>query len=155
MRERGRIRAEIEVRVPFYDVDSMCVVWHGHYVKYLEAARCALLDQLGHNYDAMRASGYVWPVIDVRLRYVQPARFGQRLTVRAELVEWQHRLKVHYLIVDADSGARLTRASTEQVAVCLANHEMQWQSPQVFLQAVQRRLRDLKNVPSPSVEEAA
>ncbi len=39
--------------MPFFDVDSMNVVWHGHYVKYLEVARCALLDQIGHNYNDM------------------------------------------------------------------------------------------------------
>jgi acyl-CoA thioester hydrolase len=68
MRKRGLIGAEVEIRVPFFDVDSIHVVWHGHYVKYLEQARCELLDLLGHNYDAMRASGYAWPVIDLHLR---------------------------------------------------------------------------------------
>ena len=27
------------LRVPFYDVDSMRVVYHGNYIKYLEEAR--------------------------------------------------------------------------------------------------------------------
>ena len=34
--------AEIIIRVPFHDVDLMEVVWHGHYAKYFEIARCAL-----------------------------------------------------------------------------------------------------------------
>ena len=42
-----RHRAEIEV--PFFDVDVMQIVWHGHYVKYLEVARCAFLDAIGYN----------------------------------------------------------------------------------------------------------
>jgi hypothetical protein len=37
--------------------------------------------------------------------------------VRADLVEWKNRLKIHYLISDAETGERLTRASTVQVAV--------------------------------------
>lgn len=144
MRKRGAIGAEVEIRVPFFDVDSINVVWHGHYVKYLEQARCELLDSLGHNYGAMRASGYVWPVIDLHLRYAQPAQFGQRLVVRAELVEWEHRLKINYLIQDADTGQRLTRATSEQVAVCLASGEMQLASPEVFVAAVQSRLQSLE-----------
>lgn len=36
--------AEVEMTVPFHDVDMMEVAWHGHYVKYFELARCALLD---------------------------------------------------------------------------------------------------------------
>jgi acyl-CoA thioester hydrolase len=144
MRKRGLIGAEVEIRVPFFDVDSIHVVWHGHYVKYLEQARCELLDLLGHNYDAMRASGYAWPVIDLHLRYAQPAQFGQRLTVRAELVEWENRLKINYLILDAATGTRLTRATTEQVAVSIETREMQLASPAIFVDAVKRKLHDLE-----------
>ena len=140
MRKRGALGAEVEIRVPFYDVDSINVVWHGHYVKYLEEARCALLDGLGYGYDAMRASGYVWPVIDLQLRYVRGARFGQRIKVRADLVEWENRLKINYLISDAETGERLTRASSSQVAVEIASREMQMVSPPVFIAAVQRAL---------------
>ncbi len=137
MRSRGVLHAEIEVVVPFFDVDSMDVVWHGHYVKYLEIARCALLDRVGHNYTQMKAAGYVWPVIDVQLRYARAARFGQRLRVRADLVEWENRLKIHYLITDAASGERITRASTVQVAVRLADGVMQLVSPPVLVNAVE------------------
>jgi acyl-CoA thioester hydrolase len=140
MRASGVLSAEIEVTVPFFDVDSMDVVWHGHYVKYLEIARCALLDDLGHNYVRMKETGYVWPIIDLQLRYARAARFGQKLSVRAELVEWQNRLKIHYTLSDAASGERLTRASTIQVAVNLADGEMQLVSPSVFVDDVERRL---------------
>ncbi len=137
MRSRGVLHAEVEVVVPFFDVDSMEVVWHGHYVKYLEIARCALLDRIGHNYAQMKAAGYVWPVIDVQLRYAHAARFGQRLRIRADLVEWENRLKIHYLITDAASGERVTRASTVQVAVRLADRVMQLVSPPVMVSAVE------------------
>lgn len=41
MRSKGVLQAEIELQVPFFDVDMMEVVWHGHYVKYFEEARCS------------------------------------------------------------------------------------------------------------------
>ncbi|QRY79981.1 acyl-CoA thioesterase [Pseudomonas sp. PDNC002] len=140
MRKAGVLQAEVEILVPFFDVDMMEVVWHGHYVKYLEVARCALLDKLDHNYAQMREAGYAWPVIDLQLRYVRGARFGQRISVRADLVEWENRLKINYLISDAETGERLTRASSSQVAVEIASREMQMVSPPVFIAAVQRAL---------------
>ncbi|MFD2640600.1 acyl-CoA thioesterase [Pseudomonas japonica] len=140
MRSQGVLHVDTEVLVPFFDVDSMLVVWHGHYVKYLEVARCALLDHLDHNYLQMQASGYAWPVIDLQLRYMRGATFGQRLKVRASLVEWENRLKIHYLISDAATGERMTRASSVQVAVHIASGEMQLASPQVMLDAVARAL---------------
>ncbi|MGC5699941.1 acyl-CoA thioesterase [Pseudomonas sp. NFXW11] len=140
MRSTGVIHADTQILVPFFDVDTMHVVWHGHYVKYLEVARCALLDKLGHNYNQMLESGYAWPVIDLQLRYVRGAVFGQTLNVRASLVEWENRLKINYLITDLASGQRLTRASSVQVAVEIASREMQLASPKVFTDAVARAL---------------
>jgi acyl-CoA thioester hydrolase len=140
MRSKGVLHTDTEILVPFFDVDTMNVVWHGHYVKYLEVARCALLDRIGHNYDAMVASGYAWPVIDLQLRYVRGAVFGQRLNVRANLVEWENRLKISYLISDLHTGERLTRASSVQVAVDMGSREMQLASPKVFTDAVERAL---------------
>lgn len=150
MRTNGVLHKIVEIVVPFFDIDSMDVVWHGHYVKYLEVARCALLDDIGHNYTQMKDSGYAWPVIDLQLRYAQAARFGQRIAVRADLVEWQNRLLIHYLIQDASTGQRLTRASTVQVAVQLSNGEMQLVSPSVFTDVVERRLRDVSHTHSSS-----
>lgn len=132
-------QAEIELTVPFYDVDLMQVAWHGHYLKYFEDARCRLLENLQYNYDHMTASGYMWPVVDVRLKYVRPALFKQRLRVIASIVEWQVRLKINYRIVDATTGAVLTKGYSIQVAVDAATREMCFVTPSVFRQKLFRQ----------------
>ena len=126
--------AETEIDVQFFDLDPMHIVWHGNYVRYLEIARCALLDSINYNYVQMQDSGYMWPVIDLNLRYVGSAVFGQRIKVRAEVAEWESRLKVDYVITDAASGKRLTRASTTQVAVDIATGEMCFGSPAILFE---------------------
>jgi acyl-CoA thioester hydrolase len=128
----SRFEIEVPLTIPFHDVDSLGIAWHGHYAKYFEIARCALLDRLGYGYDAMRDSGYSWPVIDMHVRYVKPMRFNQRVTVRATLREWENRLLIHYLITDQD-GRRLTKGTTSQVAVDM-NGEMQFVSPPVLFE---------------------
>jgi len=126
--------AEVEMQVQFFDLDPMEIVWHGNYVKYLEVARCALLDKIDYNYSQMKASGYMWPIIEMNLRYPGSATFGQRLLLRAEIVEWENRLRIDYLISDAASGRRLNRASTTQVAVDIHSGEMCFVSPPVLFQ---------------------
>jgi acyl-CoA thioester hydrolase len=126
--------AETELQVQFFDLDPMEIVWHGNYVKYLEIARCALLDSIDYNYVQMKESGYAWPVIDLHVRYAAPASFGQRIKLRATLVEWENRLKIEYMITDAVSGRRLTRGSTTQVAVEIATGEMCFVSPPVLFE---------------------
>lgn len=132
-KQPGRWWAEVEIDVQFYDLDPMHVVWHGNYLKYLEVARCALFNKIGYNYEEMRESGYAWPIIDVHVRYAGPAKFNQRLICRAEIVEWENRLKINYQISDALTKKRLTRASTTQVAVDMASGAMCYVSPPVLL----------------------
>jgi acyl-CoA thioester hydrolase len=126
------ISAEVEIQAPFHDLDPMAVVWHGHYAKYFEIARCALLDKIDYSIPQMRDSGYAWPVIELFVRYTGPVRFGQRIHVRADLIEWENRLKILYLVSDAASGRRLTRGHTVQAAVQAATGEMCLESPQVL-----------------------
>lgn len=124
----------IEVTPAFYDIDPMEIVWHGHYVKYLELARSALLARFDYDYPAMRASGYAWPIVEMKLKYVKPAVFGQRLRVSARIVEWENRLRIDYVITDAASGHKLNRAQTTQVAVDMATREMCFVCPPVLWQ---------------------
>jgi len=70
----------------------------------------------------------------MHIRYAGSAKFGQRLKLRAEIVEWENRLKINYLITDALTGRRLSRASTTQVAVDVARSEMCFVSPPVLFE---------------------
>jgi acyl-CoA thioester hydrolase len=134
-------KAEVLLEVPFHDVDAMGVAWHGHYVKYFEAARGALLRAMDYDYSQMRDSGYLWPVVECQLKYVLPARYGQMLRVCAQLQEYENRLKVAYEIFDAASGERLTRGHTIQVAVDATSEEMQFVSPAGLLERVEGNMR--------------
>ncbi|MBV8249506.1 MAG: acyl-CoA thioesterase [Comamonas sp.] len=129
---RARLSCEIEVTPAFYDIDVMEIVYHGHYVRYLELARSALLAQFDYDYPRMRDSGYGWPVVDMRLKYVRPAVFGQKLRIRASIVEWENRLRIDYEIRDAATGQKVNTAHTIQVAVDMATREMCFVCPPVL-----------------------
>ncbi|OTG84741.1 acyl-CoA thioesterase [Acinetobacter sp. ANC 4648] len=128
------MHADVVIEIPFHDVDSMNIVWHGHYLKYFEIARCQLLDEFKYNYVQMKDSGYAWPIIESHVRYVQGIEFQQKIRVRARLKEWENRLKIEYLIFDAKSGQRLTKGYTTQVAVHMQSREMCFQSPPVLFE---------------------
>ena len=125
---------EVVLSPAFHDLDPMDVVWHGNYARYFELARCALLARFDYDYPAMRDSGYAWPVVDMRIKYVRPLVYGQQTIVRATIVEWEHRLKIDYEIRDATSGRRLTRGYTIQVPVEIATGEMTYVCPPVLAQ---------------------
>ncbi|MCL1824399.1 MAG: acyl-CoA thioesterase [Proteobacteria bacterium] len=128
------LTARVDWIVPFHDLDPMEICWHGHYVRYFELARTALLQRIDYDIPQMRDSGYAWPVIELFIRYAQPLMYQQRLHFDARLVEWENRLKVAYEIRDAETQKRLTHGHTVQVAVNMQTREMCFVSPSVLFE---------------------
>ncbi len=116
----------------FHDLDPMDIVWHGNYVRYMEIARNRMMSALGYDYPQMRDSGYAWPIVDMRIKYIRPIRYGQDVRIRTTIVEWENRLKIVYVVTDAEKGDVLTRAHTIQVAVDMRTGEMLYVCPEIL-----------------------
>ncbi|MBE0506867.1 MAG: acyl-CoA thioesterase [Marinospirillum sp.] len=129
-----RFQAEVEIDIAFHDVDSMEVVWHGNYFRYLEIAREKLLRQLGYGYREMREHGHMWPIIDTRVKYSGAVCFEQKIRVVAFLLEYENRLKIGYKLFDVATGKKTTEAWTIQVAVDAAKKEMLFVSPDILFE---------------------
>lgn len=112
----------IELEIPFHDVDSQGVVWHGHYLKYLEIARCALLRSFDLDVPRVVELGWQLMVIDSHIRHLQPLRYGSRLRVTCWLTEIEHRLDFAYELQDMTTGRRCARAQTQCVTTDLQGH---------------------------------
>ncbi|MBL4851586.1 MAG: acyl-CoA thioesterase [Gammaproteobacteria bacterium] len=136
----SKISISLDFEVPFFDVDSYRVVWHGSYVKYFEVARCKLLEHINYTYDDMERSGYFFPVVDLQIRYIKPLRFRQKVTIIATLHEWECRLVLRYLILDQDSGQHLTKGKTVQAAVSMSDLITQFSCPDILINNVNKML---------------
>jgi acyl-CoA thioester hydrolase len=137
MRRKGPLSVEIVAEVAFHDVDLARIAWHGHYLKYLENARWALMDRIGYGLGTMLASSEGWPIVELQVKYLRASRYGDRLQVRATLVEWQTRLVLNYLVTDAATGERVARAQTTQVAVDMPAGSMRFELPAEFVARVE------------------
>ena len=76
----------IEVRVRFSEVDSMAVVWHGNYVKFLEDGREAFGREHGAGYHEIYANGYHTPIVKMELNSLKPAILGDVLVIETSYV---------------------------------------------------------------------
>jgi len=134
------ISTSINIKAQFYDIDPMNVVWHGHYARFFEQARCQLLDSIDYNYSAMEQSGYIWPVVDMQIRYVRPIKCFQEFIVAATIVEYLNRLKIKYEITDKDTGEILTKAHTVQLAVKADTGELCIETPAIISQKIEAKI---------------
>jgi acyl-CoA thioester hydrolase len=135
------VQASAEATPQFYDLDPMNIVWHGHYPRFLEHGRVAVMDKIGYGYNEMMESGYAWPIIDMRMRYARPMRLAVPVAITAGIIEWENILRIVYSIRERDSKERVMRASTSQVALTITTSEMQWVAPPVLREKLAPYLR--------------
>lgn len=106
----------MSIRVRFNEVDAMRVVWHGHYVNYLEEARRAFGRRYGIDYTVFLEHGVTAPVAQLKVDYVNSAGMADVLDVTARLYCTEAaRLEFDYDIRCQPDGRLIATASTLQV----------------------------------------
>ncbi len=106
----------IDVEVHFYDVDSIHMLWHGNYVKYLEQAREAFGRKYGISYMDVYAAGYTIPIVDLHIRYWHIARFEDHLTVEIRYVPCKSaKIIYEYTIYNRADRSIVAEAQTTQL----------------------------------------
>lgn len=131
------LTAEVTLVTSFQDADPMGVIYHGNYFRFFEEARRVLMQKIDYNYRQMAASGYAWPVIDSYVKYVQAIPFNHEIRITAKMTEWENYLRVDYVIYDAQTGKRMTKGYTRQVAVDMQNEDMCFASPELFVKKLE------------------
>lgn len=113
-----RFVAETTFYVRYAETDAMGIVHHSNYLVYFEEGRSAYARQRGNPYSNFEREGHLLVVAEATLRYSQPARYEQRLTVRTWLEAMKSRgLTFAYEIVDADTGAVLVTGQTKHICL--------------------------------------
>ncbi len=118
--KRARAEAEREFAVYFFDTDAGGVAHNLTYLRWIEAVRTDLAEQLGWGIGEMVAGAHGCPVMTkTEVEYLKPARLGERVRVISRLGEVG---KVRFLVeseVRGTEGQLFCRAKQELVAVNL------------------------------------
>lgn len=64
-----------EHHVNFYDTDAMAIVHHSNYIRWFEIGRVEYLRSIGITLGELMEDGFVFPITDVRAKYVSPGKF--------------------------------------------------------------------------------
>src|SRR5580698_2789304 len=82
----GAISGEIAIRVRYAETDRMGLLHHANYLVYFEQARTELLREQGLTYKDLEDAGFLLVLTKVEVRYKQPARYDELLTIRTTVV---------------------------------------------------------------------
>ncbi len=136
------LQTEITFKVDFNDCDPMKIVWHGNYINYFERARCAFLDKIGYNYIAMEESGYIFPVTEVKCKYVKSLHFGDLCRAKAILVEYENMIKFNFELYNAKTGELTTKGSVSQMCIDAKTGETQFVCPEIWRNKVEKCIKE-------------
>jgi acyl-CoA thioester hydrolase len=131
------VAATVTLKVPYYDVDLMQIVWHGNYLKYFEVARQALFKK--YEVDMRRYkedTKYVFPVVRSMIKHIWPLRFDDEFICTVMLKEARVRIVLDFEIKLISDGKLCATGRTEQVAVLLPEMEMTFQIPEEIQKAL-------------------
>lgn len=78
---------ETPIRIHYALTDQMGVVYHGHYAQFYEIGRTEAIRNLGYTYKDVEALGIIMPVVDLHMRFLQPARYDDLIMVSISLTE--------------------------------------------------------------------
>jgi acyl-CoA thioester hydrolase len=92
-----------DIRVRFAETDAQGIAHNSNYFVWFEVARVEHLERYAGGYQRLRDLGVEALVLETHIRYLQPAKFDDRLRVHARCVEIQGaRFRYEYAIVRAD-----------------------------------------------------
>ena len=95
-------QSEVQIRVRYSETDQMGYVYYGNFATYYEVARTEAFRKLGISYKEMEEDGMIMPVLEMRTKYIRPARYDDLLTIKVQVKNKPHgtRIIFHYEVLN-------------------------------------------------------
>jgi acyl-CoA thioester hydrolase len=110
-----------EVRVRFAETDAQGIVNNSVYLVWFELARVEYLERHAGGYMTLRDQGIEAFVTDSRVRYLEPARFDDRLRIRTSCRDVRGARFRFVYEIDRD-GTRIAEGETVHACVDAVTH---------------------------------
>lgn len=110
------LMVETERRVRFEEVDVLGIVWHGHYVSFLDDGRVALGDRFpALSYGRMKEERMAAPIVQLHIDYQSPLVFDEVMRIETTL-HWTDALRLNFSYKISRADGRLAlKAYTVQL----------------------------------------
>ena len=119
--------------VRFSEVDSLGIVWHGHYLQYFEDGREAFGKKYKLAYLDFYSHGYVVPIVNIQCDYKRFLRYGDQISIETTYIPCEPaKINLKYRILKTDTKELIVTGSTIQVFLSRDNFVLQLTNPDFF-----------------------
>ena len=103
-----------ERRINYYETDRMGVVHHSNYIRFLEEARCQMLDANHMPYSAFENKGVMIPVLGVDCNYKSHVTFDDIIEIKPFVKDFNGvRLTMKYEVTNKKTGNLVLTGETK------------------------------------------
>ena len=107
-----------EQKVYYADTDSYGVVWHGSYLRWMEAGRVDMCENLGINLIELKEQDIAIPVTNINIRYKSSAKLNDIVIIETKIKKITPLSVTFYqTISNKKTGAIFTQAEVDTVAI--------------------------------------
>lgn len=111
--------------IKFSEVDSLRVVWHGHYVRYFEDGREAFGKQFGLGYLDIYEHGLAVPLIDLQVKFKRVLEYGDSAIIETTFINSPAaKLIFEYTVISENHGYVACTARSTQVFMAPETKEL-------------------------------
>lgn len=75
------LKSITKTQIRFSEVDSLGIVWHGHFIRYFEDGREAFGKEFGLGYMDIYKAGYKAPIVNVNCDYKNLIKYGETIVI--------------------------------------------------------------------------
>ena len=103
-----------ERKINYYETDRMGIVHHSNYIRFMEEARCYLLEKVGMPYSAFEENGIMIPVLGVNCEFKHHVTFDDTILIKLFVKEFNGvRLTMGYTATEKNSGGIVFTGETK------------------------------------------
>ena len=128
-----QLSEQIEIAIRFSEVDSLTIVWHGHYAKYFEDGREAFGRKYGLGYLDVFNQGYFTPLVDISFEYKRSLRYNDRAIVTTTFIDSKAaKIIFAFQIHNAETKELVATGKSTQVFLTSSDSELCLTIPEFF-----------------------
>jgi acyl-CoA thioester hydrolase len=129
----------VKAKVYYGDTDAGGVVYHANYLRWLEMARCELMESMGTSVAQYAEQGVIFAVVHVDIDYRVPAVLGEVVEIETVVQRVRRvRFTVGQRVVRCADGQELATATV--VLACVDPHGKLTALPDELASALRQRV---------------
>lgn len=133
-----------ERTINYYETDRMGIAHHSNYIRFLEEARCYLLNRVNMPFSLLEEKGITIPVLSVSVEYKQHVTFGDTILVELYTKEYNGvRLTIGYNVTEKETGRVVLIGETKH---CFTNKELRPINLKKVNPEFSQKFEDMKNM---------